>query len=478
MALITIDGKGARAASLAEVLDDIHERYKAKLGEDLALSPQTPQAQIAGITAAITAEILEAIVEDSNANSVDHAGGVLLTQLGSLLDIPRLLSTHSRVTATLTGVSGTGVPAGSRARTAEGAVFETLNAVVLSPSGVSVDMQAVDPGPVVAEADSLNEIVTVIAGWESVTNSADAALGIQGQSDQDYRLTYQARTGRLSAGAESSVRAAVEEAGGKKQRIVENKTNATVVTQEWPVFGHSIVVVAEAGSNNDIQRAVDLRRGQGVGTMAAIFGSAPNESNVEAISAGQITWDGATSAAFDLRPAAAATNAARAEALTTAIADAASPSPIPVTVRYLDGVFVAFYAWRPGSQPVFGDISTNTHAAALGLLPATATPAPGPFARARARELTVSVTINRRSGFPGDGLNRMRQAVTEVVTGYDIGEEVWENDILTAIESVPGTRIASGTLSVQYDGNAISGVAVPLDIIWTLPAANLEITIT
>ena len=472
--IITINGDGVQAASLAEIVTEMQARYKEKIGEDLALSPQTPQAQVLGITASITSEILEALVEDVNANSVDHAGGVLLTQLGSLLDIKRVQSSHSRVTATLTGVSGIGVPAGSRARTNEGALFETLSDVVLSPSGVMVDMQAIESGPVVAQAGELTTIVSVIAGWESITNPNAAALGIEGQSDQDYRLTYQARTGRVSAGAEAAIRAAIDESEGKKQKIVENKSNTTMIVQDWPIFGHSIAVVAESGSDGDIRRSVETRRGQGVGTMAAIIGGEPNNNSLDAVNGGSISWNGVPFTGLDLRTA--TTPADKAEALTTLLAEGTPPAEPPVTIRAIDGLYLAFYSWAEGDAPTFAEVSNGTVAADFGLLAASATAAPGPFSRTRDRALVVSVDVARQPGFPADGLTRIRNAILDVANGYDIGQQAWLNDFLVAIESIPGTRASN--LTATHEGEAVSGVAIPLDSIWRLAPAAITINIT
>ena len=92
------------------------------------------------------------------------------------------------------------------------------------------------------------------------------------------------------------------------------------------------------------------------------------------------------------------------------------------------------------------------------------------------RELTVTLTLTRGVGFPADGLNLIRNAIAAVVNNYDIGEQVWANDILSVAEAVGGTRVTS--ISVEYNSTNASGVAVPLDIVWTLPTANLSITIT
>ena len=133
---VSVTAKGVRASSLAETLVEQEQRLKDRFGEDLSQSPHTPQAQIAGVEASAITEVNEAIVQDANAASIDHAGGVHLDALGSNLDVRRREATYSRVTATLTGVSGTGVPVNSRARTDPGGdEFRTLVAVILSPNG-------------------------------------------------------------------------------------------------------------------------------------------------------------------------------------------------------------------------------------------------------------------------------------------------------------------------------------------------------
>ena len=121
-------------------------------------------------------------------SSVDHAGGPLLDMLGSLLGIERLDARVSRVTATLTGVAGVAVPAGSRAKTDPGgAALKTVSSVVLSPAGVDVEMEAAEEGPIEAPAGELIQIVTLIAGWESIVNASAAVVGRTRQADASSR---------------------------------------------------------------------------------------------------------------------------------------------------------------------------------------------------------------------------------------------------------------------------------------------------
>ena len=176
---------------------------------------------------------------DGMAASLDHSEGAQLDAYGSALDVRRVVATRSRVTCTLTGVAGTGVPAGSIAKTTDGEQFRSTADAVLSPSGVTVEFESVFLGPVPAPAGTLTSIVTVIAGWETITNAAAAALGVAKQEDAAYRGAYLVRTAHRSIGPLAAMRAALEEAGGGLVRIAENNTDAAAVVQEFTLRPHS-----------------------------------------------------------------------------------------------------------------------------------------------------------------------------------------------------------------------------------------------
>ena len=83
--------------------------------------------------------------------------------------------------------------------------FQTIADVSLEASGVAADMQSVEVGPVEAAAGTLTEIVTVVPGWETVTNAEAAVQGRLAQGDPEYRLTYRARTARNAIGPLSAL---------------------------------------------------------------------------------------------------------------------------------------------------------------------------------------------------------------------------------------------------------------------------------
>ena len=480
-----VDDTGVRAASLAENQRTLNERQREAFGEDLADSPQTPQAQWAGIGALALTEVGEEGARASlYGSSVPHSTGTHLDAHGSLLDVRRRTATRSRVTAILTGVAGTGVEAGALAKTTEGGhEFRTLADAVLSPTGVVVDMEAVETGPILAPADTLTEIVTVIAGWETITNPEDATPGVARQTDDNYKATYNTRTAHSSIGPIPALEAAIEEALAGRQKVVENDEDVPLVIQEWTLGPHSILAISEGGSDGDVRRAVENHRGMGVGSMSAIRAGEHDDSALGAINNGTIQWNGADYPGLDLTGA--GDGPARAAALTAHLA----ANPVAPTVSFIRGRYVAIFRWRPDRRPDFGD---NAVSQAFGLDPdASAYPA-GPFVRPVKVPLTVSFTLTRRPGFPADGLGRVRRSVLARVNGasdedvrlvpelqgqrgYRIGEELWSNDLLCEAERVPGTRVTN--LVVQAGGADVSGVAIPLDTLWSLALGDLTINV-
>ena len=497
--VLKVDRTGAAGASLAENVDGLNERQRDAFGADLADTPSSPQNQWSGIAGLALSEMGEAGSRAAvYGSSVDHAVGVHLDAIGSVADVRRLQATHSRVVATLTGVGGVTVPARSRAKTTDGDEFATTEDVTLLATGVDVVMQAVESGPVMAATGALTRIVTGIEGWEQVTNAAAAVPGRARQDDDTYKRLYRMRAAHSSVAPLDGLRAALTEAGATRKVVVDNPTNAAAVQQRWTLPPHSIFAIVNGGLDGDVHRAVENHRGMGASTLTAIVGGEPPAGGIAALTTPfTLMWRGTAATVTDVAWAAASTNAEYAAAITTAIGPTGG-----VTVAWTGFRFISQYEWRPADNTAGFD--AGALATALGLNPDAAIASPGPFVRPTARALTVSFTLTRRPGFPGDGLERLRSSVLARVggmdaiadrdltddareairaqldilgaaEGYAIGEEVWLNDILGAAERVPGTRIT--LLTVQADSVDVSGVAVDLSNLWTLAVADLTITV-
>ena len=467
--MATINETGVVTESLAVKKQDLERRFRDMFGDDLSLDPETPQGQVIGLMALVRAEIDETFTQLAAGLSVATAQGTQLDDLGSLLGVVRLAAVHSRVTCRLTGVAGTNVPAGSRAKTSDDVQWRSVEDAILSPSGVDVEFEAVDSGPFTAGAGTITILVTVISGWETITNAQDSTTGISRQTDDEYRRTLQARTGRSATASLPAIESSLYESGATKIKVLENITDADVIVQQYTIHANSILCIVQGGSDADIARAILTHRGLGVGVTVAILGRtivATDEAALAAVSSGSITFDGTAYPGLDL------TSDTDNDGYAASLATLLDTPGVAVHFEWASsGYFVAAFRWKQGDAKVF----SGTVAGNYGLVAGAAVYA-GPFIRPRERELDVTATVAVRPGFPADGLAKIRTAIFTRVGQYEIGEQIWENDILSAIEFVTGTRVTA--LSVQEAGRDISGVAVPLDVAWTLPAANLTITLT
>ena len=464
-----VDATGARNVQLSDIVADLKSDFREAFGDDLDLSDETPQGQIIGIWSTKLSEGCQSIVHLSNAISVSRAQGVQLDDLGSLTGVARMDATHSRVTATLAGTAGTQVPQGSRARTAAGDQFQTLDDAILSNAGVQVEMEAVQPGPIPAGVNALTSIVTIVPGWETITNASAAVLGVVGESDPRYRASYSSRTARLSQGAVPALEAGLYEAGAMTVRVEENNGNLVEIIQGFEMRPNSVLAIVEGGTDQAMSDAVARYRGMGVGPMTAIFGGAHADlATLRALNNAAIEWNGGA-LSIDLT---SADSLERAAALVEeAIQSRANFVNRQTQFVYLGGAFAFLYKWHPEQAPTFGGANADD----FGFTEALATVSPGAFIRTRTRALTIDANVSVRDGFPSDGLDQLKRAVTDRVNDYGIGEQVWQNDILCELERIPGTRVTA--LTVQDGSTNISGMEVPIDVRWSLPAANLTITL-
>ena len=460
MAGFRISDTGVHTPSVEEAISDAIATLQAIFGDDLELNPQTPQLQLAGAQAISDIDYGESLNALYNAISPDRATGGQLDDYGAVLNINRRQATHSRLDATLTGTPGTSIPAGSRARTADGDEFKTDSDTVLTSTGVTVSMTAVNSGKTEVAAGALNQIVNVIDGWETVTNPEAATVGRDAETDASYRATYLRRTARVAVGPVDAVRAALDEAGADQQRVVENNDSDPATVQQFHLKPHALLVVAQEGTAADLTRAIEAHRGMGTPTMTAIFGGTPDNAALDNIGNGTITWEGVAYKGLNLT--AAKTAADKAAALTALLPN--------VTVSVINGRYVAQFGWHPDRTHQFG---TGTAETGFGLTPTAAIATPGPFIRPTDRPLAITVNVTRQDGFPADGFDQIRTAIRNQVAGYPLGGTVYLNDLLTAAQNIPGTQVTA--ITATHASTNVSGVAPPFNARWTVGTLDVNI---
>lgn len=256
---VYVDNSGVIVADTADTLTTVENEFKDAFGQDLVVTPDTPQGVL------ITAETLsrDTVIRNNAAlaNQINPnlAGGVFLDAILALTGSQRDVDEQSTVTATLTGVSGTVIPAGVIAATnLDGDQFELITTVIIEPSGsVSAEFRSVEFGPIPAAAASLTQIVEGVLGWETITNADAAVLGRLEQSDQAARL-FRKNTLALQGQSlsEAITSRLYDTEGVKSLSFRENVTNGPLVIDGINLVEHSIYVCVDGGTDVEVATSI------------------------------------------------------------------------------------------------------------------------------------------------------------------------------------------------------------------------------
>lgn len=206
-----VTSTGFVALTLTEIIADLTAAFQSAFGAGIDVSATSVYGQIIGIMAE-----RYAVLWDSNAGiyaawSPDGAIGVGLDYLCALTGTVRNPATYSTVSCTISGTPTTPIPLGSVISVGTtGNRFSLVAGVTIGGGGTVAGLfQAISPGPVIGAAGTLTYIATPVAGWTSVTNSLDASLGSNVESDALLRLKREAELHAGGAGTVDAIRAHV-----------------------------------------------------------------------------------------------------------------------------------------------------------------------------------------------------------------------------------------------------------------------------
>ncbi len=250
-----------------DLLQEVGIEYQNVFGNDLPVPYNNPQAASTPQGVLIITETLARIAVVANnamlANQINPnlAGGIFLDAIMALTGIQRTPSTYSTVTANLNGVEGTSVPQGTIVQDSiYNNQFQTIATYVIPVGGtyVGAQFEAVNSGPVPANAGMLTNIISQVLGLNSVTSSTQAQLGALTQSDiaaRQYRIaTLGIQSNSLAASIYANVTQVINAdsapANGEASlKLLENITSSTTVVDGVTMVANSIYVCVNGGNN-------------------------------------------------------------------------------------------------------------------------------------------------------------------------------------------------------------------------------------
>ena len=250
---------GTIVPDTADLKAEVQAEFRAALGADLSLDDETPQGVL--IVGEVQSRSAAAANNAALANQInpDVSGGVFLDALCALSGLQRASATFTAVSGvTLTGVPGTVIPTGTRARTAAGDVFALAATATLGGGGTATgDFRAATTGPVPCLVGQLSQIVDGVLGWETITNPVAGVPGADLQSDESLRSLRRVTLALQGQGTTEAITSRLFALDGVRSLTIRvNKTDTTAVIDGVSVRYHSVWTCVDGGTNEDIAAAL------------------------------------------------------------------------------------------------------------------------------------------------------------------------------------------------------------------------------
>lgn len=270
------DQTGVVVPTTQEVRDDVAKSVQAafKINDsdpELNIDPSSPMGQVVDIITSEAQAKNAEVAFFANQFNPRTATGVWLDALAGLYGLERKVSEPTVVTCTCTGLQGTVIPYGAIVQDTQGNQLRhsTAGGVTIPSSGViDTTFATVEHGAIEIGAGTVTKIVTVVAGWDTVTN---ASAGVTGRDvEPDGELLYRMKQSYAinANGTVANMQANLAALDGVLDCVVlENYTNQPQVQYGITLTAHSVAVCIVGGEDDAIAQTIFERKSAGCGTV-------------------------------------------------------------------------------------------------------------------------------------------------------------------------------------------------------------------
>lgn len=266
MAELTSTGLTIR--TIDEIVDEIHAELRTKISPELNLETSSPLGQIVGVLARPIRLAEELALAVYSSQYPASANGFSLTNVAALTGTARDPATHSYVLCNVNVDPGTYAIGDLVAHVVGDPNARFANSVAVVNGGGSaatitgVRFEAIDTGPIRANAGTLSVIADPVSGWNSITaNSLDATLGADEEADTSLRVKREAEIATFGETTTAAIRADILLVPDVLScRVLENDTDETV--DGMPP--HSFEALVRNGDEDAIAAAILAAKAAGI----------------------------------------------------------------------------------------------------------------------------------------------------------------------------------------------------------------------
>lgn len=234
----------------------------------LDIDPATPAGQLIATQAALVHAKDTEILFLANQFNPLTAEGRWQEALGKIYFLERKRAEPTVVECTCTGLYNTTIPAGSIVQNTDGRQLRSVDDATIPAGGsVNVEFETVETGPINIAAGTVTKIITVIPGWDSVTNSAAGVLGRDAETQTEFETRRYNSVAANAHGSVSAIQGAIAGVDGVLDcKVLENSTDNAMTILGVSVNPHSICACVFGGDGTDIAEAIYRKKDAGCGT--------------------------------------------------------------------------------------------------------------------------------------------------------------------------------------------------------------------
>ena len=260
----SVTSTGITAPTYSDILSTLQSAYFSIFGSDAYLGNDSQDGQLLAIFAAAINDNNAATIAAYNSYSPTYAQGIGLSSQVKINGIRRLVATNSTAPVLITGQAGTIINNGLIQDTNSNQW--SIPSPITIPYGGSLTVlaTAVNVGATYAPTGTITTIISATAGWQSVTNTADATPGNPIETDAQLRQRQTLSTAYAALSTNPALSSAIANISGVTHSVIYENTTDSADSNGLP--GHSICVVVVGGDPNVVAQIIADKKSEGVDT--------------------------------------------------------------------------------------------------------------------------------------------------------------------------------------------------------------------
>jgi uncharacterized phage protein gp47/JayE len=263
--MATLTEEGIKIERLDSIVSTLENGLRQIYGQNIDLSPNTPDGQVVGLLAQIRMDFEELAENVYRQLDPDVATGAWLEQRVAYAGLMRRGANYSYLrSVVLTGEPNTRLYSGIVVSDTHKVRWVLVSDVTLDSNGSArADFRSEQLGAFNLAKNTNLTIETITLGLISATTQEDAEIGIEEETDIQLRerfLFSRTKNAQNSAEAINAKIAALPDV--KHVRVLENNTGQR---DSFGVEPHSINVIVNGGDSADIADVIYQNKGAGVG---------------------------------------------------------------------------------------------------------------------------------------------------------------------------------------------------------------------